>query len=227
VWRDPETDGDVLLDGRNRFAACLALGIEPKVSRYGGEDPAGYALAANIARRSLSKSQAAMIVVATCIRAGQKPSGQMGRGAGVSPAVMSKAVTVYKLTQKFRDENSGRPDWVAAVKSGDMSLDQAYQVVRLREARVRAGLGERYADITKLTAAEIAAQEAEGERLRYMKSLRTKITTLAEEITWGMHRWDPPMSLSDVVSTLDSDKAKAKLYEDIDLLRAALDWRSQ
>jgi nucleoid-associated protein YgaU len=36
-------------------------GVEPAFTTYEGEDPAGYALAVNIARRHLSKGQLAMV----------------------------------------------------------------------------------------------------------------------------------------------------------------------
>lgn len=45
-------------DGRNRYAACQLAGIEPTFTTYDGDDPDGYALAANGQRRDLTKSNA-------------------------------------------------------------------------------------------------------------------------------------------------------------------------
>lgn len=56
-----DTDG-LVLDGRNRLAACELAEVEPEFVTYEGEDPAGYALASNIARRNLTKGQASMII---------------------------------------------------------------------------------------------------------------------------------------------------------------------
>jgi len=49
-----------ILDGRNRYATCELARVEPRFETYDGDDPAGYALAANIQRRNLTKGQQAM-----------------------------------------------------------------------------------------------------------------------------------------------------------------------
>lgn len=51
-----------ILDGRNRYAACALAGVEPSFTTYDGDDPEGYALAVNIARRHLTKGQQAMVI---------------------------------------------------------------------------------------------------------------------------------------------------------------------
>jgi hypothetical protein len=39
--------GEVLIDGRNRLAACELAGVEPVVERLNGEDPAAFIVSAN------------------------------------------------------------------------------------------------------------------------------------------------------------------------------------
>ena len=53
--------GDVLLDGRNRLAACELAGIEPSFREYTGDNPTAYIVSANLKRRHLDESQRAMI----------------------------------------------------------------------------------------------------------------------------------------------------------------------
>ena len=53
---------EVLVDGRNRRAACKEAGIKPQVRRLNGEDPVAFVLSANIHRRHMTKGQRAMAV---------------------------------------------------------------------------------------------------------------------------------------------------------------------
>jgi hypothetical protein len=46
-----------LLDGRNRLAACLALGLKAKTDLYEGDDPISFIVSANIHRRHLTATQ--------------------------------------------------------------------------------------------------------------------------------------------------------------------------
>jgi ParB-like chromosome segregation protein Spo0J len=48
---------DMILDGRNRYRACLEGGIEPTFRPYTGDDPAAYVISANIHRRHLTTEQ--------------------------------------------------------------------------------------------------------------------------------------------------------------------------
>ncbi len=60
LFRDPQM-GEVLLDGRNRLAACEMLGIEPATRFFEGPDPLEFVLSQNLHRRHLSAGQRAAI----------------------------------------------------------------------------------------------------------------------------------------------------------------------
>ena len=50
-----------ILDGRNRFKACIELGITPKLRQYEGDNPLQYIISTNLKRRHLTPSQRAMV----------------------------------------------------------------------------------------------------------------------------------------------------------------------
>jgi len=52
-----------ILDGRNRYLACLEAGVEPKFQQYEGDDPLAFSVLKNVHRRQLSASQRAAIAV--------------------------------------------------------------------------------------------------------------------------------------------------------------------
>jgi predicted RNA methylase len=51
----------VLLDGRNRLAACKIAGVEPKFTQYEGESPVSFVIGVNIQRRQLNEGQRMII----------------------------------------------------------------------------------------------------------------------------------------------------------------------
>ena len=58
LYDDPEL-GRVVLDGRNRLAACKLAGVEPAARDYSGSDPIGFAVSLNVKRRHLTEGQKA------------------------------------------------------------------------------------------------------------------------------------------------------------------------
>jgi ParB-like chromosome segregation protein Spo0J len=50
----------VLIDGRNRLAACEKAGVEPVYQSLNGHEARAFIVSANLARRNLSRGQQAM-----------------------------------------------------------------------------------------------------------------------------------------------------------------------
>lgn len=121
--------GDVLIDGRNRLAACRLAGVEPSMVQLEGDADA-FILGANINRRHMGKGQRAMVVAMIY----PQSSGVGGRGktasnreiiSGFSPRLVQLAQAV------LRDA----PTLAAGVLAGATPLAEAAETARQNRAQ--------------------------------------------------------------------------------------------
>lgn len=123
VWRG------LLVDGRNRLRACEELGIEPEIGELLEEtDPVQYAFSQNLHRRHLTVAQRAMIAdeLAKMQQGQKKPNS----GIPLSQPTQAEAasmlnVSVDSVKQARRVKATAKPDVVAAVERGEISLNAA------------------------------------------------------------------------------------------------------
>ena len=146
-----DQDGQ-LLDSRNRLAACEIAGVEPVFTTYEGDDPAGYALAANITRRHLTKGQQAMIVVKANSLV-TKETGWKSKLANEN-GLKAERISLASMVLKYA------PDLVDKVIGGMVSLDTAYATAREHKEHMEAiarrveGLRTEFADLAQRVTAE-------------------------------------------------------------------------
>ena len=126
-----------ILDGRNRYRACMETGIEAVFREYTGDDPVAFALSMNLHRRHLNASQRAMIAadLATSKHGGNRSKAQNcalnhARAAeqlGVSERQVDKGSALLKAVA-----SGGTPtELVEQVRSGKIPLNKAEKLVRL------------------------------------------------------------------------------------------------
>ena len=139
----------MLIDGRNRRAACKLAGIEPRIRVLNGDDPTAYVLSANIHRRHMTKGQRAMAVAMIY------PERQKGGRGKTSQAKTSAKIGGFSmdLIDKGRAVLCYAPDLAANVLSGVESLDAAYKTAGDRKTAASSEetqldeLRERYPDL--------------------------------------------------------------------------------
>lgn len=125
--------GDAILDGRNRYMAARALGIEYPRVEYDGHDPLGFVLAKNLARRHLSESQRGMIAA----KLAKMPVGgdrtEQHRANLHSAQIAGKMLNVSERTVKTAKhvQEHGAPELVHAVEAGEVSVSAAAEVASL------------------------------------------------------------------------------------------------
>ncbi|GGZ12344.1 ParB/RepB/Spo0J family partition protein [Streptomyces nitrosporeus] len=121
-----DADG-VLLDGRNRLAACEIAGIEPRFTTYTGSNPTALILSNNVFRRHMSKGQEAMITAMACSVSGCSLR-DLAKSHGLSRTRLSAANVVLKYA----------PELAEQVRIGAFPLDAAYEAALESKAKAAA-----------------------------------------------------------------------------------------
>jgi len=135
------THQGMILDGGNRYAACMEVGVKPIMTEYTGTNLVTYVLSANFYRRHLSAGQQAAIVASATDWAKAQTHGGARRGdqealASLETvkgrAAMSGAgTTAQKQADKLVRE---RPEVAKEVVAGKKSLYQAVKEAKPAKA---------------------------------------------------------------------------------------------
>jgi ParB-like chromosome segregation protein Spo0J len=115
-----------ILDGRNRYRACIAAGEEPRFEAYEGDDPLAFVISLNLKRRHMNESQRAMIAAKLAtLKDGQR---QVGKFAEVP--TQHEAATLLNVGERsLRNARSvldhGTPELIHAVEQGKIAVSAA------------------------------------------------------------------------------------------------------
>jgi hypothetical protein len=137
-------DGKIL-DGRNRYRACLALGIEPRTEDLPPDtDALAYVLDANLRRRHLPDVQRAFVAAQVMNmrrggdRGNQHTGGKppIGGLPGQPPASGAEAAKRFDVPERTiekakRIQDKGVPELKEAVLDGDLSMNAADAIAGL------------------------------------------------------------------------------------------------
>jgi ParB-like chromosome segregation protein Spo0J len=122
--------GDTLIDGRNRMAACERAGVTPRFTEFTGDDPTAFIISANIHRRHLKESQRAVIAmrIANMTHGGDRKSDQ---GANLRLEKVSQQQAADMLNVSPRAVSDAKaverdaPELAQQVLEGKMSVHAA------------------------------------------------------------------------------------------------------
>ncbi|MCX5123696.1 MULTISPECIES: ParB N-terminal domain-containing protein [unclassified Streptomyces] len=184
-----DRDG-MLIDGRNRLAACKIAGVEPRFTTD-DSDPLRLIVSYNVIRRHVSKGQQAMITAMACSFSGHSLR-TLAKHHGLSRSRLSAANVVLQHA----------PDLAERVRVGTLGLDAAHTAALERKAHIEASTAQH--EHLRRHAPDLAEQVIEGRlsldeaRLRQVvrdtDTIRAAdgdtapaLTQLADrgEITWG------------------------------------------
>ena len=164
--RDPitiDSEGLVLIDGRNRYIACEAAGVEPRYEKlpesYDELDKINFIVSKNVHRRHLSAGQVGMLGVDlwpeiskamdkreearkkdTSVLPASRTNGTNGMGTSADrrslvvgkPAKTTAEIvgTSTRTIERTKTVKTKDPELAKKVRSGEISLNAAYQEVQ-------------------------------------------------------------------------------------------------
>ncbi len=125
----------MILDGGNRYRACIQAGVEPTFVQYEGDNITSFVLSANLHRRHLSPGQTAAIVASAQDWAKAQPAHRPSeKECNVAPlstsadraAQSGASVRTQKMADKVAKES---PDLAKKVAHGEVSLPEAIKQI--------------------------------------------------------------------------------------------------
>jgi len=184
---------DKILDGRNRYRACDAAGMEPTFTVYTGDDPVAYVISLNLRRRHLDESQRAMVAAKLAtLRDGQRADLVEGLPIGRASALLNVGERTIARAREVQEH--GTPELVSAVERGVVSVSAAADIASqpIEEQREIVARGER--EILR-AAQDIRARKAEirrAQRIERLAATCNQNTPLPSDRRYAVLYADPP-----------------------------------
>lgn len=143
LYNDITVDGDILLDGRNRLAACKLADVAPRFREYDGDSPVTFIISQNLRRRHLDTSQRAALAVEiephfakeakkrmlAGVRPDPKadlPQGAEGQSRAAAAAVVGVSGRIVSDAKAIKAE---APEVFERVISGEITVNKAKREV--------------------------------------------------------------------------------------------------
>jgi hypothetical protein len=122
-----------ILDGRNRYQACVMAGVEPVFKDFDGDDALAFVISANLHRRHLDDSQRAMIAAAleNLGHGGNRQDANLHLEISRAAAATLLNVSPRTVASAAAVREHGAPALVAAVEHGEVSVSAAAHVATL------------------------------------------------------------------------------------------------
>lgn len=166
----------MILDGRNRYRASKAAGVDCPLRTFDGADPVAFVISLNLKRRHLSESQRAMVAAKLANltqgrpvnKAANLPLLNEATPPAPAPIKQSEASTLLAVSPRSTRnaktvQDKGIPELTESVERGDLSVSAAALIAKQSEDEQRRIFAEQKLSeaVADLRQAEKAAKEAE------------------------------------------------------------------
>lgn len=120
-----------IIDGRNRYKACLEIGTVPRFRAWDGQGSlVSFVVSLNLKRRHLTESQRAMVAQKmTNMRRGYNQSQDVLVSQADAAAMMN--VSTATVTRAAKVQRQGVPELVEQVESGNLTVVEAARIAAL------------------------------------------------------------------------------------------------
>jgi len=206
---------DKILDGRNRYRACEAAGLEPTFTVYTGDDPVAYVISLNLRRRHLSESQRAM--VAAKLATLKLGDNQHSEGLPIGRSSELLTVGERSVARAREVQEYGAPELIHAVEQGAVSVSAAADVAMLPQQNQREIVARGQREILR-TAQEIRARKAEMRRAERIERLAATCNQpLPSDRRYAVIYADPPWDFEVYNEESGIERAAANHYSTMSL----------
>jgi hypothetical protein len=123
-----------ILDGRNRYEACVLADVNPEFVTYGGNDPLGHVISHNLRQRHLSASQRAMIAAKLAnLEKGDNQHSSIELTSQASAAKMLN-VGIESVKRAKNVQDNAVPELIKAVEEDKVSVSAVAKALKWSKA---------------------------------------------------------------------------------------------
>jgi N6-adenosine-specific RNA methylase IME4/ParB-like chromosome segregation protein Spo0J len=206
-----------ILDGRNRYRACIEAGIEPTFTPFRGDDPVSFVISLNLKRRHLDESQRAM--VAAKLANLKRGDNQHSEGLPIGRSSELLNVGERSVARAREVVDHGAPELQRAVERGDVSVSAAADVATLPEEEQGEIVARGPREILE-TAKQIRGARAEArraERIAKIAVISGGNVVLPEDRRYPVILADPPWQFKVYDDESGSQRAAGNHYPTMQL----------